>query len=130
MYVGSRRGDASEARADISSLPAPTDPTVRLNVAGGEVMAVLRFDGYITPQTAEEMRARLVAALQQGAWPGLGSIRTRCVFSSIPTAFNSHLTHPGPVLLKCRWAGAGAGGPAGAVPGGAVWRGVHAGAAR
>jgi len=68
MMIGSRRSapDGGSSSADAAALPAPTDPSVRLSVAGGEMVAVLRFSGYITPQTAEEARQRLVAALQQG----------------------------------------------------------------
>jgi hypothetical protein len=68
MMVGSPRDGGPAAAA--AALPAPTDGGVRLSVAGGEALAVLRFSGYITPQAADEARRRLVAALEQGARGG------------------------------------------------------------
>jgi hypothetical protein len=67
--VGSRRDGSGDGGAPVTaaSLPAPTDPSVRLSVAGGELAAVLRFAGYITPQTAEAARQQLLAALEKGA---------------------------------------------------------------
>ena len=67
MMVGSQRGSGGGGPASPAGLPAPTDGTVRLSVAGGELVAVLRFAGFITPQTAEAARQQLLAALKQGA---------------------------------------------------------------
>ncbi|KAG2429512.1 hypothetical protein HXX76_010747 [Chlamydomonas incerta] len=68
MYVGARRGQEAAAAAGakppaVSSLPAPTERGVRLNVSGGELVAVAQFDGFITPTTAEAVRQRLLACL-------------------------------------------------------------------
>lgn len=63
LMVGSHRAGGGAAGA---APPAPTAPGVRLAVAGGEVVAVLRFAGYITPATAEAARQRLLAALREG----------------------------------------------------------------
>jgi ABC-type sugar transport system ATPase subunit len=58
---------AGSSRADsIKALPAPTDPSVRLAVAGGEVVAVMPFEGYITPEVAAAIRKKLADALQAG----------------------------------------------------------------
>ncbi|KAG2484654.1 hypothetical protein HYH03_016607 [Edaphochlamys debaryana] len=72
MYVGPRReGQSSDgaaaggAAAAIASLPAPTDGSVRIGVAGGELVAVAQFEGNITPTNAEAVRRRLIAALKQ-----------------------------------------------------------------
>eukprot|EP00878_Enallax_costatus_P038980 GHUV01044484.1.p1 GENE.GHUV01044484.1~~GHUV01044484.1.p1 ORF type:complete len:166 (+),score=49.13 GHUV01044484.1:738-1235(+) len=65
MMVGTNKGSpAASSSSNITSLPAPTDPDVRLGVYGGELVAVLYFDGYITPQTAEVARRKLIKALQ------------------------------------------------------------------
>lgn len=52
--------------SSITSLPAPTDPDVRLAVAGGELVAVLFFEGYITPESAAAARQKLTQALEAG----------------------------------------------------------------
>ncbi len=62
MYIGSRRDGTPSA----TSPPAPTDAGVLLEAAGGELVAVLQFDGFITPATAEDARRRLINALQAG----------------------------------------------------------------
>lgn len=69
MFVGSQRGGGggSGSALPVSALPAPTDPAVRLQVAGGELIAVAKFEGYITPTAAEAVRQRLMAALERGA---------------------------------------------------------------
>jgi hypothetical protein len=71
MMVGSRRDQQQQQQqrsaADITSLPAASDPAVRLSVAGGELVAVLPFEGYITPEAAAAARQRLVRALEAGA---------------------------------------------------------------
>ena len=77
MMVGARRGGGGNSGGGgddggsgsggggAAALPAPTDAAVRLGVAGGEVVAVRRFSGYITPATAEEARRALLAALER-----------------------------------------------------------------
>ncbi|KAF6266823.1 regulatory factor, effector binding domain-containing protein [Scenedesmus sp. NREL 46B-D3] len=68
MMVGSHRGQQQQQQqgnsADMTSLPAPSDPAVRLSVAGGELVAVLPFEGYITPEAAAAARLRLLRALE------------------------------------------------------------------
>ncbi|WIA08929.1 hypothetical protein OEZ85_008346 [Tetradesmus obliquus] len=69
MMVGSRRDQQQQQQqqgtsADITSLPAPSDAAVRLSVAGGELVAVLPFEGYITPEAAAAARQRLLRALE------------------------------------------------------------------
>ena len=54
----------------LTQLPAPTNPAVRISVAGGELVAVLKFEGYITPATAEKYKAQLIAALKAGELGG------------------------------------------------------------
>lgn len=71
MMVGSPKnqqqsGGGSSRPDSITSLPAPTDPAVRLAVAGGEIVAVMPFEGYITPDTAASVRKQLVSALEAG----------------------------------------------------------------
>jgi hypothetical protein len=56
----------SNSSSSITSLPAPTDPDVRLAVAGGELVAVLFFEGYITPEAAAAARQKLTQALTAG----------------------------------------------------------------
>ncbi|GIL60879.1 hypothetical protein Vafri_15714 [Volvox africanus] len=46
-------------------LPGPLDPAVRVNVSGGELVAILQFEGYITPANAEAARQRLLTYLQR-----------------------------------------------------------------
>jgi ABC-type sugar transport system ATPase subunit len=75
MMVGSRRDQQQQQQqqqgstADVTSLPAPSDAAVRLSVAGGELVAVLPFEGYITPEAAAAARQRLLQALEAGALP-------------------------------------------------------------
>ena len=62
--VQPREQSAVEA---LSALPAPKPPNrwgVSVSVAGGELVAVLRFEGYITPATADQARRRLMEALK------------------------------------------------------------------
>lgn len=82
MYIGTRRDGGTPQRPapagantglklptaspTIASLPAPAQPGVRIGVAGGELVAVLRFEGYITPATAEAVRKRLMEVLKRG----------------------------------------------------------------
>lgn len=65
--VGSpKNGQPAVSSSTISSLPAPSEPGVRLSVSGGELVAVLYFDGYITPETAQAARQKLINALHAG----------------------------------------------------------------
>lgn len=68
MMVGTRKGsaDSSGRGSSITSLPSPSNTVIRVGVSGGEMVAVLYFDGYITPHTAEEARQKLIKALQAG----------------------------------------------------------------
>ena len=59
VYVVPR--DAPGAAA--ADLPAPTDPDVALGIAGGEVIAAVRFEGNATQEACEAARQRLLAAL-------------------------------------------------------------------
>lgn len=62
-----QRQPAGSSRADsIKGLPTPTDPSVRMAVAGGEVVAIMPFEGYITPEVAAAIRKKLAGALQAG----------------------------------------------------------------
>ncbi len=72
MYLGTRQKKdgtvqppAKSAAAALNELPTPTGG-VTLNVAGGELVAVFKFDGYITPGTAERARKQLMDALESG----------------------------------------------------------------
>lgn len=66
MYVGAPRGQQASAALPVSDLPAPSDAQVQLSVSGGELVAVHKFEGYITPQAAAAARQKLVEALQKG----------------------------------------------------------------
>lgn len=66
MYVGAAL--TGNTPSSIASLPSPGSPEVTLTVSGGEAVAVLKFEGYITPASAEAARQKLVAALQQGTY--------------------------------------------------------------
>lgn len=46
--------------------PAPSNPAVGLDIAGGEIVAVVRFEGNATPEVAAAQRRRLEAALAAG----------------------------------------------------------------
>ncbi|GLC46042.1 hypothetical protein PLESTB_001024600 [Pleodorina starrii] len=73
MYVGPPRAGSDTAAssqgeaaaAAVTSLPSPQEPGMRVNISGGELVAVLQFEGYITPATAEAARQRLMACLQR-----------------------------------------------------------------
>ena len=71
MYLGSRltgpqQGTAAPA-SQLHLLPPPqAQGGAQLGVAGGELVAAMKFDGYITPQNAEQARQRLIAALKTG----------------------------------------------------------------
>ncbi|PSC69851.1 SOUL heme-binding [Micractinium conductrix] len=66
IYIVPRGGSGGEAGA---LPPAPTDPSVSLTIAGGEVVAVRRFEGNATQEACERCRAALVAALQRDGLP-------------------------------------------------------------
>ncbi len=66
MYLGSRVGASARQTESVASLPAPTEPNVRVSIAGGELIAVRQFEGYITPTNAEAARQALLAALRRG----------------------------------------------------------------
>ena len=83
MMVGTPKAaqqqDSSSSRSStITTLPAPTDPAVRLAVSGGEVVAVMPFEGYITPEAAASVRQQLAKALEKGEG-GRGRCRGRHV---------------------------------------------------
>lgn len=70
MFVGSKRGEPmlrgfKRPNIKLTELPSPTSPGVRLNVAGGELVAVLRFEGSITPQRARAVYEQLVKSLKK-----------------------------------------------------------------
>jgi ABC-type sugar transport system ATPase subunit len=75
-----QQAEASSRADSIKSLPAPTDPAVRLAVAGGEIVAVMPFEGYITPEVAAAIRQKLADALKAGKHqgPGAEGARTAC----------------------------------------------------
>ena len=58
-----------DAGAGAPPPPAPTDPSVRLDAGGGDLVAVSRFEGYATPDAAAAARDALAAAV---AAPGSG----------------------------------------------------------
>ncbi len=66
MYVGAPRGQQASGPLPVLDLPAPSDGQVQLSMSGGELVAVLNFDGYITPEAAAAARKKLVDALQKG----------------------------------------------------------------
>lgn len=67
MFVGTLKGEEFNGTpTSVTQLPAPTDAGVQLAAAGGELIAVLRFEGYITPETAAAVRKQLVAAIKKG----------------------------------------------------------------
>jgi hypothetical protein len=71
MYLGSRTlrdGSSLPAArpAEFQQLPAPLSSQAAVAVAGGELVAVFRFEGFITPTSAEAARKQLQAALKAG----------------------------------------------------------------
>lgn len=105
MMIGSRRGSSSSGGSSgagagtetAATLPAPTDGSVRLSVAGGEVVAGLRFSGYITPQTAEAARKQLMAALEQGEQLPFENLSSGFFFRALAPSLSFHAscTHLG-----------------------------------
>lgn len=73
MMVGTCQGQQQGAgsSSSITALPAPSEPGVRLAVAGGEIVAVMPFEGYITPEAAAVIRQKLAKALQAGEAGGV-----------------------------------------------------------
>lgn len=66
-FVGSPRdGSGSSGGA----LPAPSDARLRLAAGGGELVAVLSFPGFITPEAAASVRRQLADALAAGEYAG------------------------------------------------------------
>jgi hypothetical protein len=74
MFVGPRQAGSDAAQRSsgegaipaVTSLPGPLEQVVGVNVSGGELVAVLQFEGYITPAAAEDARRRLMAYLERG----------------------------------------------------------------
>ena len=50
-------------------LPAPTDPSVRLGVGGGEIVAAIKFEGNATKEVCEKYYKYLVARLREDIGP-------------------------------------------------------------
>jgi hypothetical protein len=51
--VGTSAGEAGSATAALAALPPPSDPGVSLGVAGGELVAVMQFEGEAPGRRAE-----------------------------------------------------------------------------
>lgn len=63
LYVVPREGQLAEGEA----LPLPTDSAVRLDAAGGELVAAMRFEGNATQEVCDAARQRLLTKLAEGA---------------------------------------------------------------
>jgi hypothetical protein len=50
-------------------LPAPTDPSVRLGVGGGEIVAAIKFEGNATKEVCEKYYNFLIARLREDIGP-------------------------------------------------------------
>lgn len=46
-------------------IPAPIDPSVKVDAAGGEIIAALRFEGNATQQACERARQQLITSLSR-----------------------------------------------------------------
>lgn len=71
MLVASERGEVRPEGQPAqlkpaTMLPTPNSGSVALTVSGGELVAVLQFDGYITPKSAEAARQKLMGYLKRG----------------------------------------------------------------
>ena len=71
MFLGEQlrkeQGTLAATTAEaLRALPQPNDSSVQVSVSGGELVAVLRFEGFITPETAAAARSVLLAALKNG----------------------------------------------------------------
>lgn len=67
-----------DAEAASQTPPQPNDPSVSIEIAGGEIIASLRFEGNATPELAAALRQRLLAALEAGGygvWQEAGCVR-------------------------------------------------------
>ena len=53
----------------VEDLPAPNDPSVRLEVGGGEIVAAIKFDGNATKEMCEQYYNYLVARLKEDVGP-------------------------------------------------------------
>ena len=56
-------------RAALLQAPQPLDRRLSIEAAGGEIAAVLRFEGSATREATESAVSRLRAALEQGERP-------------------------------------------------------------
>jgi len=65
VYVPSVAPAAGGGFQDLGRAPAPEDAAVRLEVAGGSLVAAATLEGNVTPDAAEAARRRLVAALRE-----------------------------------------------------------------
>lgn len=61
MYLGG----LEQGSLELASLPKPNDRSAKVDVAGGELVAVAKFEGYITPAAAESVRQKLLRALER-----------------------------------------------------------------
>ncbi len=73
MHYDYARGDTPEEKEMLVYLeggdetgapPAPTDPSVRLDVGGGELIAAVKFDGNATQEACERYYLRLLETLK------------------------------------------------------------------
>lgn len=72
LYIGSRRaggGGGDDDASNNAGPPAPTDPSLSLDVSGGELVAVATFGGNLTREAAESEHAALRAALARDGLP-------------------------------------------------------------
>ena len=76
--------------------PLPDNPRVTLEAAGGQVAAVLRFEGFITPETAADARDQLMRCLQRGML-----LRPRLAMQSQ----RLHILHQHHAQMGCSWRG-------------------------
>jgi hypothetical protein len=72
LYIGSRRASGAEEESDnnnttssTDSPPAPDDPSLTIDVSGGELVAVGVFGGNLTREAAEGAHAALRQALNR-----------------------------------------------------------------
>jgi hypothetical protein len=62
-------------------LPAPNDPEVRLEVAGGEIIAAIKFDGNATKEVCERYYSYLIGKLREDVGDAAVPSDERCEFS-------------------------------------------------
>lgn len=72
LYIGSRRaggngerGEGGSSSDPDTSPPAPDDPSLTIDVSGGELVAVGKFSGNLTREAAENAHAALRSALKR-----------------------------------------------------------------